>query len=217
MKYYVYSLTSSIDNKIFYIGKGSGERMYKHITIAKRKGNHYNKNKHLYNKILNIINNDGQIIYNKIFESDDEAEVLNKEMFFIYECGTYHHIDGIKKGNLLNLTKGGEGTSGYKLSNETRKRMSEAKKGKKLLGHLVSDETKKKMSESQKGHQGYYKDKNLSDETKKKMSEAKKGKKFTDEHKRKLSESLLGRKLSEEHKKAMSETKRNKIINDCQE
>lgn len=49
--------------------------------------------------------------------------------------------------------------------------------------HFISAETKKKMSEAKKGVK-------LSEETKRKMSEAKKGKKQSEEHKRKISESV---------------------------
>ena len=50
----------------------------------------------------------------------------------------------------------------------------------------LSEETKKKMSESQKG-------KHHSEEARKKMSESHKGKHITEEHKRKLLESCIGR------------------------
>ena len=84
-----------------------------------------------------------------------------------------------------NMESGGHVTScmkGKKLSEETKKKLSEAHTGKKL-----SEETKKKMSEFNKG-------KVLSEEHKKKISEANKGKKFSEEHKKKLSEAKLGGK-----------------------
>ena len=59
---------------------------------------------------------------------------------------------------------------GKQKSEETKKKMSESKKGNKYnLGKKHSEETKKKLSEAAKG-------KHLSEETKKKLSEAKKGK-----------------------------------------
>ena len=73
-------------------------------------------------------------------------------------------------------------------SEETRKKMSEAKKGKKLSeetrrkiseahkGHTVTDESRKKMSESKKGRTSNRKGVTLSAETRKKISEARKGK-----------------------------------------
>lgn len=42
MKFYTYELETS-DGNIIYIGKGSGNRMYKHIQIAR--GNSQNKKK----------------------------------------------------------------------------------------------------------------------------------------------------------------------------
>ena len=66
-------------------------------------------------------------------------------------------------------------------SDETRKKMSEAKKDKKL-----SEETRRKMSDSHKG-------KVMSDETRRNMSEAKKGRTFSEEHRRKLSEAKKGK------------------------
>ena len=128
MIYYVYSLKSSLDDTIFYIGKGTGKRMYKHLSISMGNSLLNQKNKHLYNKIKKLYNEGGKIIYDKLYENDIEDNVLKKEMYYISELGTYHHVEGIKNGHLLNLTKGGEGTSGYKLSEETKKKMSEAKK-----------------------------------------------------------------------------------------
>jgi len=49
--------------------------------------------------------------------------------------------------NGYNLTRGGEGGLGCQISEETRKKISEAKKG-----HQVSEKTKKKLSEAQKGN-----------------------------------------------------------------
>jgi group I intron endonuclease len=48
-----------------------------------------------------------------------------------------------------NLTFGGEGSLGWRASEETRRKMSEARKGKKLGPH--SEETRQKISEAHKG------------------------------------------------------------------
>lgn len=68
-----------------------------------------------------------------------------------------------------NLAAGGGGASEYhyRLSDETKQKMSEARKGKKP--YRMTEETKRKMSESRRG-------KRRSEETKKKISEYRKGK-----------------------------------------
>ena len=53
----------------------------------------------------------------------------------------------------------------------------------------VSEETRRKMSEAKKGKLGVKR----SEETKRKISEAKKGKVFSEEHKQKLSETRIGK------------------------
>ena len=57
----------------------------------------------------------------------------------------------------------------------------------------ISDETRKKMSESKKGRTSPRKGVTLSAETRKKMSEAKKGKKLSEEHRKKISEAKKGK------------------------
>jgi hypothetical protein len=88
---------------------------------------------------------------------------------------------------------------GKKLTEETKRKMSESRLGKKF-----TEETKRKMSEAKLG-------KKHTEEAKRKMSEAKLGKKLTEETKKKLSEISLGRKHTEEAKRKMSEAKLGKI------
>ena len=119
------------------------------------------------------------------------AEMLNdweRDMIALYDCIS---------PNGYNLTEGG---GGCKCSEETRLKMSEAKKGKSSWnkGIPCSEETRLKMSEAKKGH-------HISEEHKRKISEANKGHHVSEEHKRKLSETLKGRHLSEEHKRKISD------------
>lgn len=73
-------------------------------------------------------------------------------------------------------------------SEETRRKMSEAMKGKHH-----TEETRRKLSEAQKGRPSPIKGATLSEETRKKMSEAAKNRaKITEETRRKLSESHKG-------------------------
>ena len=132
----------------------------------------------------------------EILKECDDDELDYWEKYYIKELNT-------KAPYGYNLTDGGEGMTGYTHSEETRKKISKAKKGKKQ-----SEVTKKKRSEALKGIKS-------SEETKKKMSEAQKGEKnnmygkhHTDEAKKKMSEKQKGRKLSEETKDKISKKKK---------
>ena len=98
-----------------------------------------------------------------------------------------------------------EAKKGKRHSDEHRKKLSEATKGKQL-----SDETKKKISESTSGEKNHMFGKHHSDETKKKIGEASKGRYYSEESRRKMSEAKKGKKLSEEHRKKLSETMKGK-------
>lgn len=89
-----------------------------------------------------------------------------------------------------------EAHKGKHHTEETRRKISEAHKGK-----THSDDTRKKMSEALKGENNPIFGKHHTDETKKKMSEAKKGKNHP----------LFGKHLSEETKKKMSEAQKRRF------
>jgi len=93
-----------------------------------------------------------------------------------------------------------EAKKGKKHSIETRKKISEALKGKpKSSGRKHSIETRKKMSDSRRG-------KKHSIESRKKMSDSKKGKPQSSSHRKKVSQALTGRTISVSHRKAMSQS-----------
>jgi hypothetical protein len=169
--FYVYTLITP-ENEVIYVGKGSENRMYKHVQIAMGNSINRNANPKLYNKIKKIIDDGGFIIPKIVFKSSFEIDCLNEEIRLIKEIG----LD-----NLCNLTIGGEGTSGYKLSEETKAKMSKAKKHEWDNGRVISEEHKKKLlanPQSYKmGHDGYWKDKSMPEITKQRMSQKKIGKK----------------------------------------
>ena len=89
---------------------------------------------------------------------------------------------------------------GKKLSDETKRRISEACKG-----HKHSEEARRKISEVMKGHK-------TSEETRRKIGTANKGRKtwitgkqHSEETRRKISKALKGKKPSEDTKRKLSE------------
>ena len=113
------------------------------------------------------------------------------------EVGFIRMYDSYNNG--YNSTKGGEGVSGYTISDETREKLIRSHIGKKR-----SEESKKKQSESLKGRE-------ISEEWRKKIGEANKGKKLSLEHCEKIGKSKRGRKVSDEQKKKMSEIMKGRL------
>lgn len=110
----------------------------------------------------------------------------------------------VGRKNCYNISDGGKGCSlkGREISEETRRKMSDAHKNKPTWnkGKHLSEEQKRNLSEAHKGKPawnkgklGYNKGRKLSEETRRKMSEARKDRKFSDEWKKKISEAKKGK------------------------
>jgi len=91
----------------FYVGKGTGYRF-----LELKRG----RNKHFKNKIKKINKCKLSPIVIKIKENIINEESINLEIRLINLIGR----KDLSKGSLINFTDGGEGTSGYKYSKETR-------------------------------------------------------------------------------------------------
>jgi len=92
--FYVYFLVNPINNKIFYIGKGCGKRLFTHVSEYKR-GLIYNKDKHI--EIDSIIRS-GNNVQTYVFESNlDESAAFYLETIF---------IRAFKKHGLTNISNG---------------------------------------------------------------------------------------------------------------
>jgi len=159
-KFYVYIHTRATDNTIFYVGKGKSKRAW----VKSLRNKHWNNivAKHGYNVV---------IIQNELTE--EQSFIIEKEL-----------IACIGRENLCNMTDGGEGSSGIITSEETRKKLSKAKKGRKH-----SEEHRQRNSEARKG-------KKHTEEARKKMSKTRKGINKSEDHKRKVSEAQKGKKRS---------------------
>ena len=154
-KFYCYFLINSLDDSIFYVGKGKDDRMYDHLKLILN-NKHYNK--YLERKTLKILKNGGYIKYEKFFESENERECLLEEKKKIEEIGML---------NLCNLTEGGNG--GDTWTKNPNKELIIKKIKEQNTGRKYNQEFKDKVSNGLKNSEKFKKTVS-SEEYKNKMS-----------------------------------------------
>ena len=122
-KYYVYLHFRKDTGEVFYVGKGSGNR---HL-IKSNRSLHWKRVVDKYGYYSTILH-----------DNLSEEESFKTEIYYI----------DLYKGQLVNKTLGGEGSSGRKWSpsEKVRQNMSKGQKGK-----VLSEEHKRKTSQSLKG------------------------------------------------------------------
>ena len=108
--FYVYLHRRKTDNKVFYVGKGKAGRADDVINRS--------------DWWKSVVNKHGHTV-EIVFDNLSEEDAFQIEIDTITEFRYFGHP-------LVNLTDGGEGTSGYKYTEEQRKRLSEAGKGRKF-------------------------------------------------------------------------------------
>jgi hypothetical protein len=175
--YYVYHHIRLDENSIFYVGKG---KEYRHTETSNR--NNY------WHNVVNKAKFKSEIIFDKLDE--ELALLIEVELIDKYRKLGY---------KLVNLTDGGEGVSGYRHTDDTKKLLGELNKTR-----IVSDETKQKLSLVWKGKNR----KPFSEEHRKKISDAAKKQKrnlTSEKTKQKISAANTGKKRTEEQKKKISE------------
>ena len=192
----IYLVTNKINGKC-YIGQTA-------YSLKKRKREHFyevkaNRDNSYLHKALRKYGAES-FKWKVIHECDDKDELNRLEIYYIGYYDTF--------GNGYNLAIGGNGSMGYKHTDEAKKKMRKAQKNK-----YFSEEHRRKISESKKrsysnieNHPAY--GKKRSEETKKKMSESGKGKIFTKERRENMGKAQRGRILSEEHKTKISVAKK---------
>jgi group I intron endonuclease len=213
----VYCIENKIDGKKYVgITRGEIERRFKqHKTITKTK-NDSNKS-HIHNAMA-LYGIENFIVY-ELDYAETKEELFEKEKHWIKKLDT--------KNNGYNETDGGEGTFGWKPTEEQRKQNSErikkvmeneehkkllSEKSKNYWNNLDEEERNRRKKQFLEAREKIYrtaskgKHWNLSNETKQKISFAKKGKKASEETRKKLSEIAkcrTGRKHSPETKEKM--------------
>lgn len=160
--FYTYSHQKIDDGKIFYIGKGKGNRAF-----SENRRNKYWKS---------IVANHGflaEIL--AVWKTEQEALDHEKLLILCFKDMGY---------KLANLTDGGEGSSGLKQSEETKAKRSAALKvrqkpieemmnaWKANTGRKPTQATRLKISLAKKGKPSSFKGKKHSEEAKAKMSKA---------------------------------------------
>lgn len=131
----------------FYIGKGSGRRINRHLCDDKKELSRNFFKTNIINKINKELGLKPFILKLKINLTEKEAFDLEKKL--IQEIGRRDK----KLGTLTNLTNGGEGSSGYTHSEESKLKIGISSKGRipYIKGKKHTEETKNKISKSNKG------------------------------------------------------------------
>ena len=151
------------ENCPFYIGKGYGRRWYPSM----------HKSEHTFNKIKSIGVKNVKVHF--LHKDISEEEAFSWERYWIKYFG---RIDN-GTGQLTNHTDGGEGISGHKHTEETKRKIGKANKGKSMpkgkdspfYGKNLSDGHKRKLSEAKEGQPSPRKGVKLSDAVKQKISD----------------------------------------------
>ena len=170
--YYIYKITNKINSKTYI-----GQHKYKDLN-----DNYKGSGKLLWRayRKYGFENFEKEILYSRI---QYKATADDMERFAIAKERALGKAE-------YNITDGGEG----------------------FCGAHHSEETKIKISEAKKGSIGYWNGKHFSEAHLNKLSEAKKGKRLSEEHKRKIGEASKGNKgfsghhQSDETKRKISET-----------
>lgn len=195
----------------FYIGKNREykERVYKHIWEAKNNKDENSFKCNKIRKIKKLTGKDPIVVVIKEYLSEQEANDLKTKLIDL--IGRRN----LGKGPLTNISDGGDGVSGYRHTEKSKKLM-----GQKHKGFRHTEESKNKISMGQSGDKNWNYGKHIPLEQKEKIS--KKLKKWfsnpehhpqyhkhpSEETRRKMSKSRLGRKQSEETKRKRAESLR---------
>lgn len=196
-RYYVYIWFLADSGEVFYVGKGSGNR----VTSLK------DRNRHFLN-IRRKCKCDYRIV--RYFDTEEEAYRYELELgkeykakgqaWCCYVLGkTDKYLSGeVKKKISASLKGSTPWNKGKKMPESYKQKLSEAKKGKKqsaetkrrrsmsLLGHEVTEQTKRKISDAMQGEKNHMYGKKQSQETIMKRAAKLKGRKVSEVTRQKI-------------------------------
>ena len=196
MDFYVYLLKRP-DGSPFYVGKGRGNRCTRHAQNAYLLKD---PNLHKVNVIKKIIRSGLKPVIEIVQSSLTEHDAFELEKKLISQYGRFHN-----GGVLTNCSDGGEGQSGFKLSLESRKKLSRPGALNPFFGKKHDPESLEKIGSANRG-------KCLSPEWRSRLSKSLIGSKKSQEHKDKIRLSLIGKKHSHEHTEKCARSHRGKRL-----
>lgn len=202
----IYLLTCTANGTV-YVGSSNmiEKRFWSHRSQLKR-------NKHGNSRLQSTYNKYGKESFKyEIIQQCDPNHLIAVENSYI------SYFMSIGQDKCMNMRAAGWSPAGCKVSDETRRRMSAAKKGVKFTdeakanmsaaqkGKYVSPETRAKISAANKRN-------GISPETRAKMAESMRGKKRPIEAIEKTRKALTGRKLSDEQKEKIKEKRSHQVM-----
>src|SRR5258707_4317547 len=90
-EYYVYTYTSALDGKIFYVGKGRDGRYLEHIVLARKEDTRYHTPVVL--AIQSIWKRGGKVIIRKLYKGLTDEEARDQEKSLIVYYGGKHLVN----------------------------------------------------------------------------------------------------------------------------
>jgi group I intron endonuclease len=192
----IYRHVNKVNNKS-YIGLTKQEP-----TKRWQNGLGYNKNQPLFYKAIQKYG--WENFEHELLEGNLKTlqEANQREIFWI----SYYHTwveDPECQG--YNLTRGGDGLAGHRLTEETKQKISRANKGK-----ARSETFKQQLSLRMSGSNNHFYGRTHTEETKQKISEATLGRKHTEAAKHKIGAAAQNRIVSDETRQKLSEALKGK-------
>lgn len=135
--YFIYKHTNIVNNKVYI-----GQTCQQPNRRFGRNGINYIKYNTYFGRAIQKYGWDSfehQII--QTTDTKEKADILEKMWISFYR----------KRNGVYNLSDGGEGNTGYIMSEEAKLKISKAKKGKTHIGVPHTEEAKLKMSNAKKG------------------------------------------------------------------